>query len=161
MSFILKKIKKKVKEFQKNYSEIKYYKGNEPVIYLKLKPNTKVRTYLNLIFHLQKNYSQPIVISFSFLNLFILSKWFSKIDNLFLESPMKRLKIFRRFSHKSNADFKIDYNYNLVYNGTGYLSSVVPYIMHPQNYQTPTSLHEKKHIGIIISGNFDEKIYNN
>lgn len=160
MNFILKKIKKKIKEFQKSYSEIKYYKSNEPVIYVKLKPNTKVRTYLNLIFHLQKVYSQPIVVSFTFLNLFILAKWFSKIDNLYLESPFKKIKIFRRFSYKKNTDFKIDYNYNLVYDNIAYMTNVVPYIMHPQNYQTLTNRHAKKHIGIIISGNFDEKIYN-
>lgn len=161
MSFIIKKIKKKTGEFKKYYSQIKYYKENEPVIYLNLKRNTKVRTYLNLIFQIKQTYQQPIVISFSFLNILLLSRWFSEIDNLYLASPFKKLNIFRKFSYKKDADFIVDYKYENVYNTDAYVSNVVPYIMHPQNYQTATAVHDKKHIGIIISGNFEDKIYNN
>lgn len=161
MSFIIKKIKKKTGEFKKYYSQIKYYKENEPVIYLNLKRNTKVRTYLNLIFQIKQTYQQPIVISFSFLNILLLSRWFSEIDNLYLASPLKKNNIFRKFSYKKNADFIVDYKYENVYNKDAYAPNVVPYIMHPQNYQTPTAVHDKKHIGIIISGNFEDRIYNN
>lgn len=161
MSILLKKIRKKIKEFRKSYSEARYYSANEPVLYIDLKPNTKVRTYLNLIFLLRNSYSQPIVIKFSLLHLFILSKWFAKIDTLYFSKPFKKTNIFREFSHRKKADFRIDYDFQRVYNSTEYIPNIVPYIMHPQNYLNDLERIENKHVGIIISGNFDRKIYDN
>lgn len=161
MSLLLKKIRKKVKEFKGSYSEVRYYRAEAPVLYIDLKPNTKVRSYLNLIFLLKQSYSQPIVIRFSLFHLFILSKWFGKIDNLYFSKPFKKTKVFRKFSHKKSADFRMDYEYQRVYEATDYIPNVIPYIMHPQNYISGLETIDSKHVGIIISGNFERKIYDN
>ena len=72
MLYLLKKkINRKLKEFRENYQHVRFYNGTEEVLFLSLKRNTKVRTYLNLIFRLHQQYQQPIVIEFSLFRYFL------------------------------------------------------------------------------------------
>lgn len=160
MLYLLKKkINRKLKEFRENYQHVRFYNGTEEVLFLSLKRNTKVRTYLNLIFRLHQQYQQPIVIEFSLFRYFVLVKWFKELDFIYFSKPFQKPKIYRLFSHQKNADFRVNFNYKKVYSTDEYVKEVVPYIMHPRNYLIPEpSLLEKK-VGIVMSGNFEAKIY--
>lgn len=159
MKILIKKIRRKFLEFQRFKSEVRFYNGKESVIYIRLNNRTKVRTYLNLIFHLRNYYSKPIVLHFSPFSFFILAKWFSKIDTIYFSKPFSKPLIFRTFSHNKDSDFKIDYHYQKVYNSQELVPNVIPYIMHPQNYQSETLISDEKYIGVILSGNFEKNIY--
>jgi len=159
MYLIKKKINRKIKEFRENYKHVRFYEGEDAVIFLELKNSTKVRTYLNLIFRIKESYNYPIVIKFSLFRYFVLSKWFEKLDYIYFSKPLSKLVIYRLFSHSNEADFKINYNYKKVYSSDNYISNVVPYIMHPSNYILHEEVQFEKFIGIVISGNFEEKIY--
>lgn len=160
MLYLLKKkINRKLKEFRENYQHVRFYNGTEEVLFLSLKRNTKVRTYLNLIFRLQQQYQQPIVIEFSLFRYFVLVKWFKELDFIYFSKPFQKPKIYRLFSHQKNTDFRVNFNYKKVYSTDEYVKEAVPYIMHPRNYLIPEpSLLDKK-VGIVMSGNFEAKIY--
>ena len=160
MLYLLKKkINRKLKEFRENYQHVRFYNGTEEVLFLSLKRNTKVRTYLNLIFRLQQQFHQPIVVEFSLFRYFVLVKWFKELDFIYFSKPFQKPKIYRLFSHHKNADFRVNFNYKKVYTTDVYVKEAVPYIMHPRNYLIPEpSLLEKK-VGIVMSGNFEAKIY--
>lgn len=160
MLYLLKKkINRKLKEFRANYQHVRFYKGTEEVLFISLKRNTKVRTYLNLIFRLQQHYQQPIVIEFSLFRYFVLVKWFKELDFIYFSKPFQKPKIYRLFSHHNNADFPINFNYKKVYTTDEYVKEAIPYIMHPRNYLiSAPSLLDKK-VGIVMSGNFEAKIY--
>ncbi|KAF2333104.1 glycosyltransferase family protein [Flavobacterium daemonense] len=161
MIFVLKKkIQKKLKEFRLNYSYVRFYADDKPVIYLDLKHQTKVRTYLNLFFRIRAVYDNPIVVKFSVLRMMFLAKWFKDLDYIYFEKPFSRLNKAKIFSHNKKADFKVNYNYRKVYSTNEYQENALPYIMHPANYLLPQPEILPKNIGIILSGNFEEKIYN-
>ena len=63
------------------------------------------------------------------------------------------------FSHHNNADFPINFNYKKVYTTDEYVKEAVPYIMHPRNYLISAPRKKKKKVGIVMSGNFEAKIY--
>lgn len=160
MIFIIKKkISKKLSEFKKNYSYVKFYDGSNPVVYVNLKHTTKVRTYLNLFFRIRDVYNEPIVIKFSVLRMIFLAKWFKDLDYIYFSKPFSRLNKLKVFSHHKSADFKISYNYKAVYNATDFQENALPYIMHPNNYLMEETQTMPKKVGILMSGNFDQKIY--
>lgn len=160
MLYLLKKkINRKLKEFRENYQYVRFYKGTEEVLFLSLKRNTKVRTYLNLIFRLQQHYHQPIVIKFSLFRYFVLVKWFKELDFIYFSKPFQNPKIYRLISHNRKADFPINFNYKKIYTTDEYVKESVPYIMHPTNYVIVKPEVLEKQVGIIISGNFESKIY--
>lgn len=157
---IKKKIAKKLKEFKQNYSHVRYYNGDDAVVYLHLNHKTKVRTYLNLFFRIRAVYNEPIVIKFSVLRMIFLARWFRELDYIYFSKPFSRLKKTKVFSHNKNADFKVSYNYRKIYSISNFNKNALPYIMHPSNYlHGDVEMMEKK-VGILMSGNFDEKIYN-
>ncbi|MCI9843899.1 glycosyltransferase [Flavobacterium pectinovorum] len=161
MIFILKKkILKKIKEFRLNYSYVRFYDQNEPVIYINLNHRTKVRTYLNLFFRIHEVYKEPIVVKFSLLRMFFLAKWFNELDYIYFEKPFSKTTKLKIFSHHKKADFRVNYNYRKIYSSDDYQENALPYIMHPANYLQKESEILPKRIGILMSGNFDEKIYN-
>jgi len=160
MLYLLKKkINRKLKEFRKNYQHVRFYNGTEEVLFLSLKRNTKVRTYLNLIFRLQQQYQQPIVIEFSLFRYFVLVKWFKELDFIYFSKPFQKPKTYRLFSHNKNADFPVNFNYRKVYTTDEYVKVAVPYIMHPRNYMIAKPVLLEKQVGIVMSGNFEAKIY--
>ena len=160
MLYLLKKkISRKLKEFKENYQHVRFYNGTEEVLFLNLKQNTKVRTYLNLIFRLQQHYNHPIVIKFSLFRYFVLAKWFKELDFIYFSKPLQKPKVFRLYSHNRKADFQISFNYKKVYTSDNYVKEAVPYIMHPRNYMIEEPKLLEKNIGILISGNFEAKIY--
>ncbi len=160
MLYLLKKkINRKLKEFRENYQHVRFYNGTEEVLFLSLKRNTKVRTYLNLIFRLQQQYQQPIVIEFSLFRYFVLVKWFKELDFIYFSKPFQKPKIYRLFSHQRNTDFQVNFNYKKVYTTDGYVKEAVPYIMHPRNYMIAKPELLEKQVGIVMSGNFEAKIY--
>ena len=155
-----KKIQKKLKEFKQNYFYVRFYNDSEPVIYINLNHRTKVRTYLNLFFRIYQVYKEPIVIKFSLLRMIFLAKWFNKLDYIYFEKPFSKITKLKVFSHHKNADFIVDFNYKKVYSSDDYQSNALPYIMHPSNYLYPDFKIFEKNIGILMSGNFEERIYN-
>jgi glycosyltransferase involved in cell wall biosynthesis len=159
MFVIKKKIQKKLKEFKLNYSYVRFYNDQKPVIYLDLKHRTKVRTYLNLFFRIRDVYDQPIVLKFSILRMLFLAKWFNELDYIYFEKPFFKLNKFKTFSHSKKADFAVNFKYKKVYSSDNYIENVLPYIMHPINYLQPDVQILPKNIGILMSGNFDKKIY--
>lgn len=160
MLYILKKkINRKLKEFRENYQHVRFYNGTEEVLFLSLKRNAKVRTYLNLVFRLQQQYQQPIVIEFSLFRYFVLVKWFKELDFIYFSIPFQKPKIYRLFSHKNSADFPVIFNYKKVYTTDEYVKEAVPYIMHPRNYMIAKPELLEKKVGIVMSGNFEAKIY--
>lgn len=160
MLYLLKKkINRKLKEFRENYQHVRFYNGTEEVLFLSLKRNTKVRTYLNLIFRLQQQYQQPIVIEFSLFRYFVLVKWFKELDFIYFSKPFQKPKIYRLFSHQRNTDFQVNFNYKKVYTTDEYVKEAVPYIMHPRNYMIAKPDLLEKQVGIVMSGNFEAKIY--
>ncbi|MFB9077326.1 ATPase [Flavobacterium procerum] len=161
MIFLLKKkILKKLKEFKESYSKVRFYKEKEPVIYIHLNHQTKVRTYLNLFFRIRSVYKEPIVIKFSVLRMIFLAKWFKNLDYIYFEVPFSNNKKAKVFSHKKNADFRINYNYKKIYSVNDFQENTLPYIMHPGNYMQREVNKLPKKAGILMSGNFEEKIYN-
>jgi len=161
MIFILKKkILKKLKEFRLNYSYVRFYDQNKPVIYINLNHRTKVRTYLNLFFRIHEVYKEPIVIKFSLLKMIFLAKWFNELDYIYFEKPFSKIKKLKTFSHHKKADFRVNYNYKKIYSSDEYQENALPYIMHPGNYLHPEIVSLPKSTGILMSGNFEEKIYN-
>jgi len=160
MLYLLKKkINRKLKEFRENYQHVRFYNGTEEVLFLSLKRNTKVRTYLNLIFRLQQQYQQPIVIEFSLFRYFVLVKWFKELDFIYFSKPFQKPKIYRLFSHHKSADFPVNFNYKKVYTTNGYVKEAIPYIMHPRNYMIAKPDLLEKQVGIVMSGIFEAKIY--
>lgn len=159
MFVIKKKIQKKLKEFKLNYSYVRFYNDQQPVVYVNLKHSTKVRTYLNLFFRIRAVYDQPIVLKFSILRMLFLAKWFNELDYIYFEKPFSNLKKFKTFSHSKKADFVVNFKYRKVYSTDDYQENVLPYIMHPINYLQPHIKLLPKNIGILMSGNFDKKIY--
>ena len=161
MIFVIrKKISKKLKEFRLNYSYVRFYDDNQSVIYLDLNHRTKVRTYLNLFFRIKAEYDNPIVIKFSVLRMIFLSKWFKEFDYIYFKKPFLNVNKFKTFGHHKNADVVVNYNYKKVYSTSEFKQDALPYIMHPINYLQDETELLGKNIGIIISGNFEEKIYN-
>lgn len=161
MIFVIKKkILKKLKEFKLNYSYVRFYENNQPVVYIDLSHRTKVRTYLNLFFRIKDVYKEPIVVKFSVLRMIFLAKWFKELDYIYFKKPFSKINKFRTFSHHKKTDFMINYRYKKIYSSSEYKENALPYIMHPTNYLQPESEILPKNIGILISGNFDEKIYN-
>lgn len=159
---LFKKIKKKWLEFTLNYKAIRFYDASEDVIFIDLKNRTKVRTYLNLIIRLRQETNKPIVFKFNPIFIFVMSKWFSTFDNLFIANPFKKHKIYWSFSHSKKSTFQVSYSYNKVLNTDSFLPNVVPYIMHPVNYLSHNaSICEEKNVGILFSGNVDKNIYDN
>ncbi len=156
---IKKKILKKLKEFSSTYSDVRFYNQGKPAIYLHLSHSTKVRTYLNLFFRIRMTYKEPIVIKFSLLRMLFLAKWFNQLDYIYFEKPFSKLTKFKTFSHHKKADFTVNYNYRKIYSSNKYEANVLPYIMHPGNYLQPEVEVLPKKIGILISGNFEKKIY--
>ncbi|TPG40135.1 ATPase [Flavobacterium pectinovorum] len=159
MFVIKKKIQKKLKEFKLNYSSVRFYNGQQPVVYVNLKHRTKVRTYLNLFFRIRNVYDEPIVLKFSVLRMLFLAKWFKELDYLYFEKPFSKLEKLKTFSHSKKDDFVVNFGYKKVYTTDDYQENVLPYIMHPINYLQPEVQVLPKNIGIIMSGNFDKKIY--
>jgi len=160
MIFVIKKkVVKKLKEFKENYSYVRFYNGQDPIIYLNLKHKTKVRTYLNLFFRIREVYKEPIVIEFSFLRMIFLSRWFRDLDYIYFSKPFAKLNKAKIFSHNKNADFKVNYNFKKVYSSLDFNKNVLPYIMHPNNYLSKDLQIMEKKVGILMSGNFDKKIY--
>jgi hypothetical protein len=157
---IKKKINKKVKEFRANYKHIRYYDSKESVVLIDLPMRTKVRTYLNLIFRIKAFYDEPIVIEFSLFRYFLLAKWFKEIDYIYFSRPFSKKRVHKLFSSSKKADFTVNFNYRKVTKSSDYLPDFLPYIMHPSNYLKGKSGDLGKNIGIICSGNFEEKIYN-
>lgn len=161
MIFIIKKkIVKKLKEFKVNYSYVRFYSDDQPVIYIDLNHRTKVRTYLNLFFRIRDVYKEPIIIKFSVLRMVFLAKWFKELDYIYFERPFSKIEKLKVFSHHEKADFKVNYNYRKIYSSDNYHKNALPYIMHPGNYLGADFDILQKNIGILISGNFEEKIYN-
>ncbi|WP_163400266.1 ATPase [Flavobacterium fluviatile] len=161
MIFLLKKkILKKLKEFKSNYSYIRFYNQDKPVIYINLNHRTKVRTYLNLFFRIHNVYNEPIVIKFSLLRMIFLARWFNELDYIYFAKPFSKTIKFKTFSHHKKADFRVNYNYKKIYSCDEYQENALPYIMHPVNYLHPEIETLPKNIGILMSGNFEEKIYN-
>lgn len=160
MIFVLKKkIQKKLKEFKLNYSYVRFYDEKRLVIYIDLAHRTKVRTYLNLFFRIKDIYQEPIVIKFSVLRMLFLAKWFKELDYIYFARPFSKVNKFKTFSHHKNADFRVSYHYKKIYTADRYQENALPYIMHPGNYlQSETQL-LPKNIGILMSGNFEQKIY--
>jgi hypothetical protein len=160
MIFVIKKkVVKKLKEFKENYSYVRFYNGQDPIIYLNLKHKTKVRTYLNLFFRIREVYKEPIVIEFSFLRMIFLSRWFRDLDYIYFSKPFAKLNKAKIFSHNKNADFKVNYNFKKVYSSLDFNKNALPYIMHPNNYLSKDLQIMEKKVGILMSGNFDKKIY--
>lgn len=157
---IKKKILKKIKEFKQNYSYVRFYEGKQAVIYLNLANKTKVRTYLNLFFRIKAMYNEPVVIKFSIFRMLILAKWFKELDYIYFAKPFSRVTKLKSFSHHKNADFVVNYKYKKIYTSNDYLQNALPYIMHPFNYLEKETNFSCKKIGIIMSGNFEESIYN-
>ena len=162
MIFVIKKkIIKKLKEFKLNYSYVRFYKEKEPVIYVNLSHRTKVRTYLNLFFRIRDVYDQPIVIKFSLLRMIFLAKWFNQLDYIYFAKPFSTFNKIKTFSHNyRKADFVVNYNYKKIYTSDNYQANALPYIMHPSNYLHSDFNILQKNIGILMSGNFEERIYN-
>ena len=162
MIFVIKKkIIKKLKEFKLNYSYVRFYKDKEPVIYVNLYHRTKVRTYLNLFFRIRDVYDQPIVIKFSFLRMIFLAKWFNQLDYIYFAKPFSEFNKIKTFGHNQRKDdFVVNYNYKKIYTSDNYQKNALPYIMHPSNYLQSETEILPKNIGILMSGNFEEKIYN-
>nr|WP_294925824.1 ATPase [uncultured Flavobacterium sp.] len=160
MIFILKKkILKKLKEFRLNYSYVRFYDQNKPVVYINLNHRTKVRTFLNLFFRIHEVYKEPIVIKFSLLRMIFLAKWFNELEYIYFEKPFSKIKKLKTFSHHKKADFRVNYNYKKIYSSDEYQENALPYIMHPGNYLYPGIETLPKNIGILMSGNLEEKIY--
>lgn len=160
MIFIIKKkILKKIKEFRSSYSHIRFYEKSTPVIYIHLSHKTKVRTYLNLFFRVRMTYKEPIVIKFSVLRMLFLAKWFNELDYIYFEKPFSKIIKLKTFSHHKKADFRVNYNYRKIYSSNDYQENALPYIMHPGNYLQPEIETLPKNIGILMSGNFEKKIY--
>jgi hypothetical protein len=160
IKILIKKIKKKLIEFSKNYKSIRFYNDNQNVIMLDLKSNTKVRTYLYLIYRINQSYQKPIVIPFSIFKSLILAKYFKENDSIYFAKPFKRYLFFKKIGNSKSNDIIISYYYKEVYNSNEYLPNALPYIMHPEHYDFPDLGKLDKRVGIIMSGNFDEKIYN-
>lgn len=160
MYLLKKKISRKIKEFRENFQYIRFYNESEPVILISLNNRTKIRTYLNLIFRIRQNYSQPIVIEFSLFRYLLFAKWFKELDFIYFSKPFTKPKSFRTFNHSDRADFRVNYKYKKVYSTGKYVKEALPYIMHPINYTNPEPMLLDKSIAILISGNFEEKIYN-
>ncbi|WP_231560023.1 glycosyltransferase [Flavobacterium gilvum] len=97
---------------------------------------------------------------FSLLRMIFLAKWFNELDYIYFEKPFSGIKKLKVFSHHKNADYRVNYNYRKIYSSDDYDKNALPYIMHPSNYLNPYFDLLKKNIGILISGNFEEKIYN-
>jgi hypothetical protein len=154
-----KKIRRKFKEFKENYKQVRFYNGTEQVLFLHLKRSAKVRTYLNLIFRLKQHYSNPIVIEFSLFRYFVLAKWFRELDFIYFSKPFRKPKIFRLFGHDKKADFLVRFAYKEVYQSTAFVEEAIPYIMHPRNYMIDEPLLLEKKVGVLMSGNFEAKIY--
>ncbi|WP_343588581.1 ATPase [Flavobacterium sp.] len=160
MIFVIKKkIVKKLKEFKKNYSYVRFYNNQDPVIYLNLKHKTKVRTYLNLFFRIRAVYNEPIVIEFSLLRMVFLARWFKDLDYIYFSKPFSKLNKVKVFSHNKKADFNVNYNFKKVYSSVDFNKNALPYIMHPNNYLSKEAQIMEKKVGILMSGNFDKKIY--
>ncbi|MCP2029160.1 hypothetical protein L1276_004344 [Flavobacterium sp. HSC-32F16] len=157
---IKKKISKKLEEFKQYYSYVRFYEGDQPVVYLNVAHRTKVRTYLNLFFRIKAVYKEPIVIQFSVVRMLLLAKWFKQLDYIYFAKPFSKLNKLKTFSHHKSADFVVNYKYKKVYTTSDYQKNVLPYIMHPFNYLVTQTDFSSKKIGIILSGNFEEKIYN-
>ncbi len=159
MVMISKKIKKKAQEFVQYYKGIRFYNDSEEVIYVNLPANTKARTYLNLIFRLRAHYHKPIIVKFSVINLLVLTKWFWHLEYLYFKHPFKKIIVYKSFSHKKNTDFRISFHYKKVYSTHKKINEAIPYIMHPINYLGLETQILQKNIGIVMSGNFNQKIY--
>lgn len=157
---IKKKILKKLKEFKLNYSYVRFYNDDKSVVYINLNHRTKVRTYLNLFFRIKQVYDQPIVIKFSILKMIFLAKWFNELDYIYFAKPLVKLNKYKTFSHSKKADFWVNFKYKKVYSLNEYQKKALPYIMHPSNYLQSDNQILSKNIGILMSGNFEEKIYN-
>jgi hypothetical protein len=160
IKIVYKKVKKKLIEFFKNYKNIKFYNGNQSVILLDLKRSTKVRTYLYLIYRINQSYDKPIIIPFSIFKSIILAKYFGEMDYIYFAKPFKKHHFFKKFSNSKGNHIHISYDYKKVYNSSRFLPNALPYIMHPEHYNFPDLGNLNKAVGIIMSGNFDEKIYN-
>ena len=161
----LKKIWKKASEFRKHLGDARFSAPEHSESYYVVLPSrTKVRTYLNLIVRLNQTSREEraIIVRFGFRKWIILSKWFSKIPNLYFSHPLKRVPPSILVSHQKNADIRIDFNYPRVFSTSNYVEDVIPYIMHPSNYlrREEFQIHEEKFGGIVSAGNFSEKIYN-
>jgi hypothetical protein len=162
MIFVIKKkIIKKLKEFKLNYSYVRFYREKEPVIYVNLSHRTKVRTYLNLFFRIKAVYREPIVVKFSVLRMIFLAKWFNELDYIYFAKPFSEFNKIKTFGHNQRKDdFVVNYNYKKIYTSDNYQKNALPYIMHPSNYLQSETEILPKNIGILMSGNFEEKIYN-
>lgn len=162
MIFVIKKkIIKKLKEFKLNYSYVRFYTDNKPVVYVNLNHRTKVRTYLNLFFRIKAVYNEPIVVKFSVLRMIFLAKWFNELDYIYFAKPFSKFNKIKTFGHNQRkADFVVNYNYKNIYSSDNYQKNALPYIMHPSNYLQSETEILPKNIGILMSGNFEEKIYN-
>lgn len=157
---IKKKITKKWLEFRQTKKHLRFYEGKVPAVYLNLKHRTKVRTYLNLIFAIKTKYDTPIVIKFSIIRMFLLSKWFQELDYIFFENPFSKTTKITTFGHSKSDNFRINYGYKNVYESDKFVPNVLPYCMHPANYLCSSPSLLPKTIGVILSGNFQENIYN-
>lgn len=160
IALLKKKISKKISEIQKYRKYVRWYQGEGKVILLELPRRTKVRTYLNLIIRLNESYHHPIVVKFSPWKFFILARWFKDFPNLYFVVNISRNKIFKKLSTSSKSDIKVDFNYSNVFNSKNYLDNVLPYIMHPANYLLEQPELLPKSVGIVISGNVNQNIYN-
>lgn len=155
---IKKKIFKKLKEFKLNYSYVRFYNDDKSVVYINLNHRTKVRTYLNLFFRIREVYDQPVIIKFSVLRMILLAKWFKELDYIYFAKPFSRVSKTCVFGHSKKADFVVNFKYKNIYSSNEY-KNALPYIMHPSNYLYPDNQLHSKSIGILMSGNFEKKIY--
>ncbi len=156
---IRKKVLKKIKEFQSNSSFVRFYHDNKAVIYIDLSHRTKVRTYLNLFLRIRDVYKEPIVIKFSIIKMIFLAKWFKELDYIYFAQPTYKLNKLKTFTHSKKGDFIVNFKYKKVYSTNQYQKDVLPYIMHPSNYLQNDIEKLPKNIGILMSGNFEKKIY--
>lgn len=158
---LYKKIRKKISEFSLNYKSVKFYNGDEKIIYVHLKNRTKVRTYLNLIIRLRQETNAPIVFAFSPIFVFVMSRWLGQFENLYLQNPFYKYNKLWVFSHSKKATFRVSYDYSSVVQSNHYVPNAIPYILHPINYikSINNNLKPKKEIGILFSGNVDKSIY--
>lgn len=160
MKLYLKKIKKKLKEFSNNYKNIQFYNDNEKVVLLDLNSKSKVRTYLYIIHFIKQNYQEPIIIPFSIFKSIILAKYINKNNNIFFANPFKKYQYVQLLSTTKSKGLHITYNYKKVYSTATYIPNALPYIMHPELYDFSNLGVLNKKIGILMSGNFEKKIYN-
>ncbi|MGO4770939.1 ATPase [Flavobacterium sp. W22_SRS_FK3] len=92
--------------------------------------------------------------------MIFLARWFNELDYIYFEKPFSKIIKFKTFSHHKKADFRVNYNYRKIYSSDEYQENTLPYIMHPGNYLQTEVETLPKNIGILMSGNFEEKIYN-